>query len=282
MARLYLSLYVHLLDIHQLAVWERPGSGPPILFAHATGFHGRVWDQTMESLPGRHCFSIDMRGHGRSPKSFESYDWRRFGEDTAAVARELGLEGAIGVGHSMGGHAVALAAAMEPSRFSKLLLIDPVIQSPDRYDGTVIDVGYIARRRARWKSAEEMFERFSTRPPFSHWQPRILRDYCEFGLLPDGDEFVLACPGEIEARIYSLSRARDADISAELATLKQPTTVMRSGKLMTEEKFDLSTSATDPKLAARLQNGRDVYMEGCSHFIPMEHPERVLEELHAL
>jgi pimeloyl-ACP methyl ester carboxylesterase len=268
---------VHLLRIHHLAVWEWPGADPPILFTHATGFHGRIWDRMI--IPGRHCFAIDLRGHGRSDKNLPSYDWRRFGEDTAMVAKELGLRGAAGVGHSLGGHAMALAAALEPSAFSSLLLIDPVIQRPDRYDGTPNNAEFIARRRMRWKSAEEMFERFSVRPPFSTWEPQVLRDYCEFGLLPDADEFVLACPPEIEALIYERSNWPDADISTELASIQMGTTVMRSGKLMTREKFDLSASATDPNLASRLPNARDIYLPECSHFIPMEHPELVIKAL---
>ena len=72
------------------------------------------------------------------------------------VAKELGLHGAVGVGHSLGGHAMALAAAMEPAAFSSLLLVDPVIQMPDRYDGHAKGVEFIGRRRARWKSVEEM------------------------------------------------------------------------------------------------------------------------------
>jgi lipase len=268
---------VHLLRIHHLAVWEWPGADPPILFTHATGFHGRIWDRMI--IPGRHCFAIDLRGHGRSDKNLPSYDWRRFGEDTAMVAKELGLRGAAGVGHSLGGHAMALAAALEPSAFSSLLLIDPVIQMPDRYDGTPNNAEFIARRRMRWKSAEEMFERFCVRPPFSTWEPQVLRDYCEFGLLPDADEFVLACPPEIEALIYERSNWPDADISTELASIQMGTTVMRSGKLMTREKFDLSASATDPNLASRLPNARDIYLPECSHFIPMEHPELVIKAL---
>jgi pimeloyl-ACP methyl ester carboxylesterase len=269
---------VHLLRIHHLAVWQGPGNGPPILFTHATGFHARVWDRIIEQIPNQ-CFAIDTRGHGRSEKHFESYDWRRFGEDTAMVAKELGLRGAVGVGHSMGGHAMALAAALEPAAFSRLLLIDPVIQSPDQYNSAPIEVGFIRRRRARWKSAEEMYQRFSAKPPFSAWKPDILRDYCEFGLLPDGDELVLACPPEIEASIYQHCNWPDADISAELATIQIFTTIMRSGHLMTEGKFDLSASATDPMLASRMPNARDVFLEGYSHFIPMEHPNVVINDL---
>jgi lipase len=273
-------LYVHLLRIAHLAIWEWPGQGPAILFTHATGFHGRLWDRII--IANRHCFAIDLRGHGRSEKNSLTYDWRRFGEDTALVAQELGLRGAIGVGHSLGGHAMALAAAIEPSAFSSLLLIDPVIQMPDRYDGHAKAVDFIARRRARWKSVEEMVERFSLRSPFSTWKPEILHDYCEFGLLPDSDEFVLACPPEIEATIYERSNWPAADISNELSTIHIDTTILRSGKLMTREKFDLSASATDPNLASRMPNARDVYLPECSHFIPMEHPELVIAALSSL
>jgi lipase len=272
-------LYVHLLRIHHLAVWQSHGDGPPILFTHATGFHGRLWDRIMEHFPDRRCFAIDLRGHGRSDKNLQSYDWRRFGEDTAMVAKELGLRGAVGVGHSLGGHAMALAAAIEPSAFSRLLLVDPVIQMPDRYDGSPAGVDFIKRRRVRWKSAEEMYQRFCVRPPFSMWKQDILRDYCEYGLLPDGDEFVLACPPEIEAAIYERSNWPDADISNEIQTIQVPTTILRSGRLMTKEKFDLSSSATDPNLASRMANAEDVYLAESSHFIPMEHPYLVIDAL---
>jgi len=269
---------VHLLRVNELAVWEWPGSGPPILFAHATGFHARLWDRIVEHLPDRHCFGVDLRGHGWSGKDFESYAWRRFGEDVAMVAKALGLRDALGVGHSLGGHATVLAAALEPAAFSSLLLIDPVIQSPDRYNCAPTDVSFVARRRARWKSVEEMVERLRIKPPFSTWKQDILRDYCEYGLLPDGDEFMLACPPEIEASIYPLWNLPEADISAELVTVQQPTMILRSGKLMTAEKFDLSASATDPNLAGRMPNAQDVYLEGYSHFIPMEYPSLIVDK----
>ncbi len=174
---------------------------------------------------------------------------------------------------------MALAAAMEPAAFSSLLLLDPVIYPPDRYDASPNNAEFIARRRVRWKSVGEMFDRFSLRAPFSTWKPEILRDYCEYGLLPDGDEFVLACPPEIEASIYERSNWPDADISAEIPTIQTVTTVMRSAKLMSREKFDLSASATDPDLASRMPNARDVYLPESSHFIPMEHPKLIINAL---
>ena len=90
-----------------------------------SGFHARCWDQVVAHLPGRQVFAIDMRGHGLSEKPPPPYPWRNFGLDVAAVAEELGLRGAVGVGHSKGGFAVTAAAARVPAAFSALLLVDP-------------------------------------------------------------------------------------------------------------------------------------------------------------
>src|SRR3954469_8271949 len=109
----------------ELAAWEWPGDGPGLLFAHATGFHGRCWDEVIRGLPARRAIAVDMRGHGRSGKPAPPYHWREFGEDLAEVARVLELRGAVGVGHSMGGHSIAMAAALQPAAFSSLLLVDP-------------------------------------------------------------------------------------------------------------------------------------------------------------
>ncbi|MGH2627019.1 MAG: alpha/beta fold hydrolase, partial [Anaerolineales bacterium] len=116
-----------------LAVFEWPGDGVPVFLAHATGFHARCWDQVVANLPGRRCFAIDMRGHGRSAKPEPPYDWHRFGEDVAAVARQFGADRWIAAGHSKGGHAITHAAALEPGIFGALLLLDPVIMAPEQY-----------------------------------------------------------------------------------------------------------------------------------------------------
>ena len=45
----------------ELALVDSPANGPTVFFAHATGFHARCWDQTLERLPGLRCLVIDMR-----------------------------------------------------------------------------------------------------------------------------------------------------------------------------------------------------------------------------
>lgn len=265
-----------------LAVWEWPGTEPALLFAHATGFHGRCWDQIARCFPTRRRLAVDFRGHGRSSKPEPPYRWRDFGTDLAAVAEQLHLQHAVGIGHSMGGHSVVSSISLRPETFAALLLIDPTIFPPEYYGQPLLDTSFVRRRRNTWSSPQEMFERFRGRPPFASWKPEILRDYCEFGLLPGGDGFVLACPPDVEASIYSHSTDPGANLYGEIPQIAQPVVVLRAGTLGTLDAFELSSSPTPPDLAARFPHGREIHRKDLSHFIPMEWPEGVTAEIQSL
>lgn len=263
-----------------LTVFEWPGEGRPVLFAHATGFHARCWDEIVRRLPGRRCIAIDLRGHGRSDKPEGEYNWRLFGEDIAAVGREMDLGGAIGVGHSMGGHSVALAAALETDFFDGLLLLDPVIMPRSVYaDTTPKEEHFAARRRNAWESPEAMFERFRDRPPYSLWHEAILRDYCEHGLLPspDGEGYVLACPPAIEAMLYGMGAG--GDIYDDINTIDIPVRIVRARPRVEGGKVDMSASPANPDLASHFANAVDVPRYELSHFIPMQDPGLVVDEI---
>jgi lipase len=266
-----------------LAVWEWEGEDPAFLFAHATGFHGRCWDQIIRMLPeDRRCIAIDARGHGRSAKPEPPYYWRSFGRDLVLTASLFEIEGAIGVGHSMGGHITVQAAALRPETYSALLLVDPTIFPESYYGGPVPDASFTLRRRNQFASSDEMFERFRDKMPFQRWRPEILRDYCDYGVLPDGDGYVLACPPRVEASIYENSKTPESNIYAEVAMVKHPVVVIRAGRTRSAEVFDLGASPTSPELASRFQNGREIVLEGASHYIAMEEPDRVGEEIRRL
>ena len=280
--------------LHRLAVgdvelayfeWHGEGDGPTVLMVHATGFHARCWDGVIRALGGRRILALDMRGHGRSEKK-PPYDWRQFGIDLAAFADALELDGAVGVGHSMGGHCLVQAAAAHPDRFSRLVLVDPVILDPQSYGSlpsfASAEDHPVSKRRDRWPSAEVMIERFKDRHPFSLWDPDVLADYCRHGLnpAPDGDGFVLGCPPLVEASIYLGSAGRDiAHLFAEVA---QPTAVLRARrKAERDGAMDFSQSPTWEGLAAALPNGRDVYLPQLTHFIPMQRPDLVAAHIRA-
>jgi lipase len=262
--------------------WGSAGA-PTVLLVHATGFHARCWDRTVAALPpGYRVIAVDMRGHGRSDKR-GPYVWETFGRDLQEFTEALGLRGAVGVGHSMGGHCLTQVAARVPDAFSRLLLVDPVIFDPeayltDRHRGFATAEDHpVARRRNDWTSWQEMYERFKDRHPFSRWQPEVLEDYCRYGVVakPAGDGYELACPPVVEASIYLGNT--ETDVHQAILQLELPVVVLRARPRDPDDAqlMDFSKSPTWPGLAARFKAGRDVYLPDHSHFIPMEDPALV-------
>lgn len=182
----------------------------------------------------------------------------------------------------MGGHSIVAAASQRPQTFGAMLLIDPTIFPPHRYGQTPFDASFILKRRNRWTSPEEMFERFHSRPPFASWQPEALHAYCDFAVLPDQGAFVLACSPAVETDIYSRSNEAQADLYSEIPSLPQPVTVLRAGKQPDAGASILARSPTAPNLASKFQRGRDLLLPDHDHYIPMTDPALVTREISLL
>lgn len=274
----------------RFCVYEWPGEAAlaPVMFCHATSFHSRVWDQTILALralqPGRRCLAVDTRGHGRSVKDMPANPWLQAGPDLAGVMAALGLRGALGVGHSFGGHALIRAAASAPGDFAALVLLDPSVFERSAYCGSrmhEVMITVTRKRRNAWASPAEMVERFATRSPFSRWQPAVLRDYGAWGLEPDGaGGYRLACSPETEAGVYETgSLSENGAVYADVAALDIPVRVVRCGIARHgAEGADLMLSSpTASDLVSAFRHAEDIVLSDTSHFIPMEAPGRVAE-----
>ena len=205
------------LAVHE---WASEGDGVPLVFAHATGFHGRVWGAIVDAFPAHPAYGIDLRGHGLS-RAAPIDDWRIVARDVADFLAQAGLEGVVGIGHSMGAHTLLQVAADNPGRFARLVLFDPVILAPEFYAPG--DALYTAdnphpaiRRKRDFASAEAMIERFATRDPYDLFDRRVFEDYCRYGLVPaaSGEGMELACAPEVEASVYASSRSNGAILEA--------------------------------------------------------------------
>jgi hypothetical protein len=166
------------------------------------------------------------------------------------------------------------AAASEPKRFRQLTLFDPVIFEPAVYAMAARGPEKqhpVAKRRNAWDSPQQMIDKFRKRAPFSRWHPDVLRDYCQHGLVRDGDGYRLACPPEVEAAIYTSSM--DMNIIDHIPRVEVPVTVVRAeARGLEAAARDFSASPTWPELASQFTHGRDMYLPEYSHFMPMEHP----------
>lgn len=262
--------------------WGAPSDRPSVLLLHATGFHARLWDRVVAALPpGTHVVAPDHRGHGRSFIPASLSDWAATADALLPLVDRFAGTPLIGCGHSMGGYALTRLAAERPDAFRHLFLIDPVIMEPGLYvggaDQPVADpaVHPVARRRAMWDGWEAMNAHFAQRPPYMHWQPPILADYCRYGLLvaADGEGWELACPPALEASVY-LNAVR-TDPRDWLGRIAAPVSVIRARNGERANAIDFSLSPTWPELGAAIGAVRDEQWGEHSHFIPMEAPERL-------
>jgi pimeloyl-ACP methyl ester carboxylesterase len=257
-----------------------------VLLIHATGFHARCWDQTVAALEKvggpRHVIAVDMRGHGRSDKT-PPLTWDTFGRDLVELVSALDLDHVVGAGHSMGGHSLTQTVAALPDRFEAIVLVDPVIMSPEAYamwQPSDPKEHPVARRRNRFDSPGAFRENLAGRGSFDLWQPAVLKDYCGFGVLPDKDrgDFVLACPPIVEASIYGGSAGTNIyDLIDEIEI--QVTVLRAKPREEGSAQMDFASSPTWPELASRFKRGVDVLLPELSHFIPMQAPELVAEHV---
>ena len=175
----------------------------------------------------------------------------------------------------MGGVCMIEAAANEPDRFQRLVLLDPVVFEPADYRDRpewAGDKHPVSRRRDAWDSPEQMYDAFHARLPYSKWQSGVLMDYCRHGLVRTGGAFKLACPPAVEEAVYISSL--DYDIHARIAGVATGVTVVRARYVSAlEAARDFSLSPTWPGLAKQFASGTDVYLAEESHFMPMEKPE---------
>lgn len=281
------------LDIGEveLSVYEwnsASAGGSPILLLHATGFHARCWNQVVVHLPGRHIYAVDLRFHGNSG-NYGEVDWGVLSEDIGLLLEQLDLQDVVAVGHSIGGHLATRAAAQAPERFRHLLLIDPVITTRENYQLLAQATANInaadhpvSRRRNSWRDAEEMYQRFEDREPFSTWQPEVLRDYCDYALHPENEEGYrqLLCDPVNEASVYLNQTGNDV-ILDELPHLQTPVTLLRAKGADSDfaALADFAASPTWPGLAQAIPDCREHYLPQLNHFIPMQDPALVAEHI---
>ena len=261
----------------------KPGNQePPLLIAHATGFHGRCYSAIAELFPDRRVLAIDLRGHGHS-EGGPIDDWRVMIDDVTGFLDQLRIRRATGVGHSMGGHLLLHAASERQDAFDRLVLFDPVILPREYYqpDPNGAASNPTIRRKRDFPSPEAMMERFATRDPYALFDARVFEDYCRFGLIQqDGGDFVLACSPEMESSLYASSRS-NPDIYRAAEAVEIPVLVVRAqrGPL-----GDFKNSPTWPGLAGIIPKGTDLDRGDMTHFHPLQDPAdaaRIIAEFEA-
>lgn len=257
-----------------ISVHDLGGVGPTVLYSHATGFHGRCWQPVADLLGGFHNVAYDARGHGDTPAPPDWHvQWEVYGQDAAAIATTLGDDGAIiGVGHSMGGAALLMAAIAQPDLFRALVVYEPIVTPTSRAATPNQPENFLAngarRRRSSFDSYEAAIANYSAKPPMNLFTPSALEAYVRGGFaLADDGQVHLKCRPEHEARTYE---AGGAHLTWDhLSEVTVPTWVLCG------RPEPMQPSMWMRVVAEQIPESAYVQYDDVGHFGPMQQPETI-------
>jgi len=287
MRRLKLKSQSQADEFTSICYWPGPEGAPVIHWAHANGFNGLTYKSLLAPLSEYfHVYASDARGHGKSNLSADPekhIGWDIYRDDLLNTVEFLEARHHAPIflaGHSMGGCASAMAAAYLPQHLMGVVLVDPVIIPPHvkllsslqallgrKSHGSDLRI-MASRRRADWPSVAAMEKAYSGRGAFATWKPEFLKDYLVGGTLKAEAGVKLACAPLWEAANFA---SQQHDSLTPIRRIEVPMTLLVAEK-----------GSTTRGLAAFRKNPNtrkiDV-VDGSTHFLPMEFPERVREEI---
>ncbi|NTW03474.1 MAG: alpha/beta hydrolase [Oscillochloris sp.] len=123
------------IDGMQIAVHQSGGSGPAALFVHGNSASGKAFLKQLDGPLGAQyrLAAIDLPGHGMSDNASDPaaiYTLPGFARVVVEVIRTLGLEQAVLIGWSLGGHIVLEASADVPNAAGLLIFGTPPLAFP--------------------------------------------------------------------------------------------------------------------------------------------------------
>lgn len=263
-----------------LALHDLGGTGPTLLYSHATGFHGRIWLPLARELGDRyHGWALDYRGHGDSALATDDpLRWSEFGADALAAVEAIDPSPRFGFGHSMGATALLMVELARPGTFTGLVLFEPIVMPPGFAEGVIGEDGLrrdhplataARRRRPSFPSFEAAYDNFAGKPPLNSLTPDSLHAYVDFGFRRVDDQTVtLKCTGETEARTFEAGR--DHDVWERLDEISCPVLILGGHP-------SAGPGEIVHLLAEPLPYGRFQRFDHLSHFGPIEDPALVAE-----
>jgi pimeloyl-ACP methyl ester carboxylesterase len=238
---------IHYIDV---------GEGPPILLMHGSGASLAVWRQgAIQRLSARHrVIAFDYFGNGFSERNAAfTYGYDLWVNEAVELLDELKIEHATVIGHSVGGALACVLAARHPDRIDHVVTIGTgVAIDPEQFLLLIPGVGEIVMANAKsYGPAYPEEFRIALETAYKVRGTRAaLLFYVRRQLTIDGPPLLWGTFEDIKAPVLHLSGTRDINI---------PPSVAR----------DL----------AKRTKGKFVSIEGATHMVQIDAPDRLAEEV---
>ena len=125
-----------------VAYYESKGKGQPVLFIHGNSMSGLSFEKQFESALGERyrLVALDLPGHGDSgpaPNPKSAYTLPGYAVMVSEFARRLGIDDAVLVGWSLGGHVLLEASGCLPDSAGLMIFGTPPVGKPMASDAFI-------------------------------------------------------------------------------------------------------------------------------------------------
>ena len=249
----------------------------PVVFSHANSFALSTYKLLFSMLAARGIEADGVARFGHDPQHPVTNNWPHLVDELIEFAeQEVQRRGqsVYLVGHSLGGILSFMAACKRPDLARGVLLIDSPLLSGWKANavglakqtqivGSVSPGKISQRRRHSWASNAEALEYFRGKKAFAQWDPQVLQDYVEQGLVDADGKRNLYFTREVETAIYN---TLPSNLNTQLRRHPLRCPVSFIGGRSSVEMRQVGMEMTQ-----RMTRGRIMMLDG-SHLFPMERP----------
>ncbi len=244
----------------QTVAFREAGNGRPVLMIHGVGLQSVAWGPQFDALSRHyHVIAVDLPGHGGSDPLPSGSQLPDFVDWLYDVVHALNLGPVALIGHSMGS-LIAVGFAVEfPGETSRVALLNGVYCRDASARAAVV-------KRANDICAGQI----DLETPLSRWfgdSPRELAARTQVA------EWLSAVNYEGYAIAYTAFAQGDATYSSKMNRISCPFLAL------TGDGDPNSTPAMSEAMAAVVQNGRAVVVQGHRHMVNLTAPEIVTAHL---
>ncbi len=260
--------------------------GLRVVLSHGNGFAAEAYYPFWRELVDRcEVILFDCRNYGQNPFHIaDAHQYSRIVEDLGQIRRAIDdafrARPALGIFHSLSARANMKHALSEGWLWEAMVLFDPPMVPPRGHwlhepcDREMRLLSHWAMRREnRFDDPRDLARQFAETRGFGRWVAGAYELAARSVLRRDGDVWVLACPGELEARIYEGNAT--LDIWPRADDFERPVLVIASDP----GAADAQSPATSCRALAEECGFPYISIPETGHFLQIEQPRRCADEV---
>ncbi|MDT0594182.1 alpha/beta fold hydrolase [Glaciecola petra] len=247
-------------------------------FAHANGFPAESYNKLFKQLTPRYkVIAKDKFTHNNAYPLNDN--WESTVDELVDYTEHHLTKGekAIAVGHSFGAVISYKAVCKRPDLFSQLIMLEPPlitgitrllfkIAKRTRFINNITPAGITQIRKQKWYADQDLFDYFSKKALFKHFDPECITDYISAATQQNGAYKVLTFEVQNEADIF---RTIPHNLPSYYQSLKVPST------LVSAEYTNVCVPYLRKPFLRHNNNMKHIEFASAGHMFPLEKPIEV-------